>query len=255
MAATRSAEFRKFIIDDCEIPVRIFYERRKNVRVAQGKDAVLLRIPRFCGRRERLRFQQWCDQWITGQWRTNQSFRSHFMPFEIDRVHAFRTFDRTFRVTVARDDRKSPAFKLRGGHIALQLPASWDHTARNAGAHRLIHKALVAAYRHVLTARVQALHGGAFGKPVEDVRLKLMSSKWGSCSHHGRVTLSTRLLFATEEVLDYVILHELCHLDVLNHSPAFWQRVAGIDPGYRAKETWLRQHGHTCDVKFALIDA
>ena len=77
-----------------------------------------------------------------------------------------------------------------------------------------------------------------------------MSSKWGSCSHTGKMTLSTRLLFAPEEVQDYVIIHELCHLEELNHSDRFWRLVERFDPTYEEKEDWLKEYGHYCDLQF-----
>jgi predicted metal-dependent hydrolase len=56
-------------------------------------------------------------------------------------------------------------------------------------------------------------------------------------------------LFAPRSVQDYVILHELCHLEVMDHSDRYWRRVASHDPHYEKKERWLDEQGHLCDVK------
>ncbi|MDX1407162.1 MAG: YgjP-like metallopeptidase domain-containing protein, partial [Saprospiraceae bacterium] len=203
MAATRYAESRKHIVDGHDIPVRTYYERRRNVRVAVGRDSVLLRIPRHCNRRQRAHYQAWCDAWISRQWRDSPRFRATFTPFRIDTVRAFRTFDRVFQVDVEAHARQTAAVSLRGTLISIALPEHWDSLSRNEVAYKLLHKTLASAYRKDMASRVEAAHGGRFSKPVKSVHLKNMSSKWGSCSHQGKLSFSTRLLFAPEEVLDY----------------------------------------------------
>jgi predicted metal-dependent hydrolase len=59
------------------------------------------------------------------------------------------------------------------------------------------------------------------------------------------MSFNWRLLLAPEEVLDYVVWHEACHLLVMDHSPRFWALVERHVPGYRAPKRWLRRHGAT----------
>jgi predicted metal-dependent hydrolase len=68
-------------------------------------------------------------------------------------------------------------------------------------------------------------------------------TRWGSCSPEGALSFSWRLLLAPGEILDYVVVHELCHLRELNHSPAFWRLLDEARPGWRAEARWLRDHG------------
>jgi len=68
-------------------------------------------------------------------------------------------------------------------------------------------------------------------------------TRWGSCSPNGALSFSWRLLLAPREILDYVVVHELCHLRELNHSPAFWRLLGEARPGWRAEARWLRDHG------------
>ncbi|HRI62460.1 MAG TPA: M48 family metallopeptidase, partial [Saprospiraceae bacterium] len=82
---------------------------------------------------------------------------------------------------------------------------------------------------------------------IKSVNLKYNHSNWGSCSAHNNVNLSTRLLFAPQDVQDYVILHELAHLVELNHSDRFWSLVQGYMPDYREKEKWLKLNRSKCD--------
>jgi predicted metal-dependent hydrolase len=70
-------------------------------------------------------------------------------------------------------------------------------------------------------------------------------TRWASCSRSGAMSFNWRLLLAPEAVLDYVIWHEVCHLEVLDHSPRFWALLSRRCPDYRQHVRWLRQHGAT----------
>jgi predicted metal-dependent hydrolase len=70
-------------------------------------------------------------------------------------------------------------------------------------------------------------------------------TRWASCSHSGAMSFNWRLLLAPAEVLEYVVWHEVCHLEVLDHSPAFWTLLGRHCPGYRDHSRWLKRHGAT----------
>ena len=70
-------------------------------------------------------------------------------------------------------------------------------------------------------------------------------TRWGSCSRTGAISINWRLLLAPEQVLDYVIWHEACHLAVMDHSPRFWALVAQYCPEHRDHVAWLRRNSGT----------
>jgi len=78
------------------------------------------------------------------------------------------------------------------------------------------------------------------GRTPTLVGIKNYKSRWGSCHHDGRVYFNWRLMMAPAWVLDYVIVHELCHLIQPNHSKAFWHEVARTMPDYQQAQTWLK---------------
>lgn len=75
------------------------------------------------------------------------------------------------------------------------------------------------------------------------VRVKDQKRRWGSCSAEGALNFNWRLILAPPEILDYVVVHEICHLRMLNHSPAFWRLVGGVLPDFRERRAWLRHNG------------
>src|SRR5215207_4780291 len=68
-------------------------------------------------------------------------------------------------------------------------------------------------------------------------------TRWGSCSARGNLSFSWRLVIAPAEVLEYVVVHELCHLRELNHSKRFYRLLDELRPGWRAQSAWLRDFG------------
>lgn len=69
-------------------------------------------------------------------------------------------------------------------------------------------------------------------------------AKWGSCSSSKKLTFNYRLAMAPVEVIDYVIIHELCHLIHMNHDRSFWRRVGSIMPDYKEKQQFLDRYGN-----------
>ncbi|MEK3980295.1 SprT family zinc-dependent metalloprotease [Psychrobacillus sp. FSL K6-2836] len=78
-------------------------------------------------------------------------------------------------------------------------------------------------------------------KIIEIVESKV---KWGSCSSDKKITFNFRLAMAPIEVIDYVIIHELCHITHMNHDRSFWRRVGSIMPDYKEKEEFLARNAH-----------
>ena len=75
------------------------------------------------------------------------------------------------------------------------------------------------------------------------VTVRCQRTKWGSCSARGNLNFNCLLMLCPPEVLDYVVVHELCHRKELNHSPRFWAEVERVMPDYKKHRDWLKQNG------------
>ncbi len=97
--------------------------------------------------------------------------------------------------------------------------------------------------RRVILKRVQyfAARHGCF---YQSLRITSARTRWGSCSTRGTLSFAWRLVMAPSTVIDYVVLHELVHLKVHNHSRKFWSKLEGLLPDYRDRKAWLDQNGH-----------
>jgi predicted metal-dependent hydrolase len=114
-----------------------------------------------------------------------------------------------------------------------------------AGDHR---PALERFYRRHARAEIAPLldHATAVtGHPYRGLDIRGQRTRWASCSSTGRMSFNWRLLLAPSRVLEYVVWHEVCHLEVLDHSPRFWRLLEQHWPDYEADRRWLSQHGGT----------
>ena len=87
------------------------------------------------------------------------------------------------------------------------------------------------------------LHTHKYNLTPRYIKIKTQKSRWGSCGIHNDINLNWLLMLAPPEVMEYVVVHELCHIKERNHSARFWQLLAAHLPDYQRQRNWLRQNG------------
>lgn len=80
-------------------------------------------------------------------------------------------------------------------------------------------------------------------KKISTVRIKNQRKRWGSCSNLGNLNFNWRIIMMPDEMFDYIVVHEMCHLKHLNHSKDFWRTVQEILPDYKEREKWIKANG------------
>lgn len=125
------------------------------------------------------------------------------------------------------------AYPIRRGR------AGFDGTTFTAFRVRELADAVLRAGEGSVRCRMEELCA-RYGFAPHSLTFRRMKSKWGRCDSLGRICLSSYLVMLPERLQEYVLVHELCHLRVMNHSAVFWQTVARILPDYRERRTELR---------------
>lgn len=150
---------------------------------------------------------------------------------------AFPYLGRNYRLKVTHGS--FAPVRLVHGRLMVQAPTGTDqpHIVRNA---------LARWYKRQAGQKLQekvTRYAPIVGVTPSGVGIKAFKSRWGSCTAKGVLEFNWQIMMAPNRMVDYVVVHELCHLIRHDHSPEFWKEVARVMPGYPEYREWLRMNG------------
>ena len=230
-----------------DLPVEIFLERRRDTRFGVTGKRITLRMPVGVApdfiHKQLLELQTWVGRVFIEK----PLLRDAFLSKDYRTGDVLLVGKRQYQLEVQVLDRATHTARLTGTTISMQLAAKATDAHRIRSIKTLLSRVVAGDFQAEIQRRVYDWNDRTFRRPIKSINLKYNHSNWGSCSAHNNVNLSTRLLFAPDEVQDYVILHELAHLVELNHSDRFWALVEQYMPDYQEKERWLKANRSKCD--------
>jgi len=145
-----------------------------------------------------------------------------------------------YQLKVACETHTVQQVKLLRGHIEVVVRPHDDETKQAERVKELLFDWYKVRAKDVFRRRLDALLPQALWvQGIPPLRIKTMKTQWGSCSPSGTLTLNPHLIKAPRECIDYVILHELCHLAEHNHSDRFWRLLSQVMPNWEKVKTRL----------------
>ena len=149
-----------------------------------------------------------------------------------------------FKLRIDYKDKESSSAELVGKTIRMSVSNRLGGRERKKHVQELLRLAISRHRLPKLKRLVSKLNKKHFNVPFKDIKFRKQTTRWGSCSKNGNINISYRLLFAPQDVLEYVCVHELAHLIEFNHSKRFRSLVEKAVPDYKEKKKWLNKHGH-----------
>lgn len=235
-------------VEEVDVPVKIYKERRRNSRVSIGKSGLNLRVPSVMPKVMVDKQIQWAGDWLRKQFIKKPALRERFVSSDYSDGDIIRVNGREYVIKIYRKKKKSSSAKLKGRHVEFSLNEELSLHAEQETIQVLLRRIIAQDQLPYVSERIHKINDLYFKKDIKSVKLKYNTSNWGSCSSSGNINISTRLLLAPPEVQDYVYVHELAHMLEMNHSARFWNIVEKIMPDYEDKETWLKKHGNQCKI-------
>jgi predicted metal-dependent hydrolase len=231
------------------VPVRIERRRRRSIGVVVRDDgSVEARAPLRASERRIRDVVEECRPWLERRRaevleRLRQRARRRFADGE---AVPYLGDELTLRVL------PTPAALLRppersGRTLAVRIDATLPETDHKAEVRRQVLGWLLERAQEVFHERHRAA-ALRIGHAATRIVIKDMRTRWGSCGPDRRMSLNWRLVLAPRRVIDYVLVHELAHVDEPNHSPRFWRRVGAALPAYEEARRWLRDHGESLEL-------
>jgi predicted metal-dependent hydrolase len=206
-------------------------ERARRVRVSVENDgAVRVTLPRRAPARAAAEAVRELRPWIDRR-------RAALERAATERARTPGTLPYLGRELIVRPEPGRTRVHRRGD--VLLVPAAGGAAAREA-----IERWYRRAARAEIAPRLDAAVARA-GTAYRGLTIRSQRTRWASCSSTGGMSFNWRLLLAPEAVLDYVVEHEVCHLEVMDHSPRFWALLEARVPDWRQHAAWLRRYGAT----------
>jgi predicted metal-dependent hydrolase len=220
------------------VPYRIRRsDRARHARILVGGDGVEVVVPRRFPMREVEPFVEEKRPWIERTLRRLRESDEVLPPARLEDGGELSYLGERLDLRVrVEPSRRRPHVARRGGTVTAAIPPKGD-----------LRDALERWYRRRARAeivpRLDAATAAA-GASYESLQIRGQRTRWASCSSNGAMSFNCRLLLAPAEILDYVVEHEVAHLEVHDHSERFWSLLASRCPDWREHEAWLRRHGH-----------
>lgn len=164
---------------------------------------------------------------------------------------------RSFNIYINQSERRTARGSINDNSIWIKIPESWDSAQKDKAVSRLARKVISNALKTDLEKRVNMFNSMYFSSNLKSIKLTNASTRWGSCTttrwfKEARISLNFKLLFMPMECLDYVIVHELAHTKMHNHSKSFWKMVGEIIPDYKERIKLLKQSAYQLKMERAI---
>ena len=226
--------------------MKIHFENRKNCKVSIRKKIINIRIPSFLPKKEKIdkliRMKVWAKKKII---ENPEKFKPDIQKEYKDK-DLLKIGDEEYTLKIEFKDKKTSSARLTDHTIQLIMSDNLSKEEQNNQISTLISRCIGSRRLPKLQVKIHELNKKHFNQKINKIFFKHNKSNWGSCSSVGNINISTRILFAPDEVLEYVCIHELAHLMERNHSKNFWTLIETALPNYKEKEQWLKENADIC---------
>jgi predicted metal-dependent hydrolase len=231
------------------LPLLIIEETRVDTRVSIGKTSAYLRLPYTAPKEFKQEKLIWAKKWLLETLTEKPALAQRWKNKEYRSGQQVKTAFKNYVLQLSTNKAKSTGtVHIEGNQLILCLPrlTADDYYTRDFIT-ALISRGVCGDLLPDFSARVHDYNRTYYKEKINNIRLKYINSRWGSCGSNGNLNFSSKILLAPVNIMDHIIIHELAHLKEMNHGPRFWKWVEKGDTDYVRHEAWLVKHGDRLD--------
>lgn len=225
------------------------YKERKSSRSKQlslrvDYEKVTVVAPKRATAREIREFVKANQDWILAHWKKLLEMQRQIPNRLYQDGEILSVLGQAYKLKILKTDQKMIALRFYHEEkiIEIRLPEGLATEYQTEAIREILEKGLKRKARDVFQTKLKTF-SIQMGVSYNSFRLKEQRTRWGSCSSKGNINLNWRVILAPEQIVDYLIIHELAHLKQMNHSSDFWEIVSQYCPDYAVSRQWLRVNG------------
>ncbi|MBV7274998.1 M48 family metallopeptidase [Clostridiaceae bacterium UIB06] len=179
------------------------------------------------------------EEWILGKvklMQENEILRNK----EIKNGSKFRFLGRKLELEIIEVENIEEDFQINNGKIRIFVSSRGIVRDKIDEIYRIEAKKILCERTNIYSKII--------GVKPNKIFIKNQKTLWGSCSSRKNINYNYRIIMAPIEIVDYIVVHELCHLIHMNHSKNYWNTVGAILPDYKERRNWLKSNGHTLKI-------
>jgi len=217
--------------------------RAKYVNISVGVDGVQVVAPVSMDDSEIIPLVEKKREWIFSKL---ESYRHRLVQIGAERKFVsgekLLFMGKDYPLKVIEDEGRFTSVILTNGQFFVNINRDIPLEKRREAIRRKLEQWYIIQAKEIIHQRLE-LFNDKIGVEINRVRFKDQKTRWGSCSQKGNLNFNWKLVMAPTYILDYVVVHELCHFIQMNHSKEFWRQVGRQIPDYQERRKWLKENG------------
>lgn len=222
--------------------------KAKYVNISVGVDGVQVVAPILMDDSEIIQLVEKKREWIFKKYVSYRQRLEQLRPeHEYVSGEQFMFMGKDYPLQVIECECRFTTIKLTGGLFLVHINKDIPKEKRREAIRSKLEQWYIEKAKSIIHERLE-LFTDKIGVGVNTVRFKNQKTRWGSCSQQGNLNFNWKLVMAPMYIVDYIVVHELCHLLQMNHSKEFWQQVGRQIPDYQERRKWLKENGIKLNV-------
>lgn len=227
-----------------QIEFTVTYRRRKTIEIGvEPPDIVSVVAPEGTEDEDLLKYVKLKAKWIVQKLYEIKEIQSQHVDREYVNGEAFMYLGRNYSLLIIEDDSlKKPQTKLYQGKFVISTPTKDQVKLKASMEEWYRQKTLEKVHERI------AYYKRYFDVEPTDIKVKEQKKRWASCTSKRELLFNWRCAMAPSWVLDYIVVHEMSHMFIMDHSKDFWSLVERIMPDYEKRREWLKNYGIKMDL-------